>query len=60
MYKPTRESLNFFYPRLVKGGIIISNCYNSKVFPGESKTWDEFFFNKEYTFIYKHALSTNF
>ena len=60
MYEPTLESLKFFFPRLVKGGVIISNCYNSEVFPGESKAWDDFFINKEYSFIYKHALSTSF
>ena len=60
MYEPTLESLNFFFPRLKKGGVIISNCYNSKVFPGEAKAWDDFFLNKEYSFIYKHALSTSF
>ena len=60
MYEPTFESLNFFFPRLIKGGVMFSNSYNSKIFPGESKAWDDFFINKEYSFMYKHALGTGF
>ena len=57
MYKPSLQSLNFFYPKLVKGGIIISNVYNSEVFQGEKKAWDEYFQNKKNKFYFKHALN---
>ena len=57
MYKPSIQSLNFFYPKLVKGGIIISNVYNSEVFQGEKKAWDEYFQNKKNKFYFKHALN---
>lgn len=60
LYEPTLQSLKFFYPRLKKGGVIISNVYNSKVFPGESKAWDQFFKKNKYSFMYKHALNTSF
>ena len=60
LFEPTFESLKFFYPRLKKGGIIISNVYNSKVFPGEGKAFDEFFKKNKYSFMYKHALNTSF
>ena len=60
LYEPTLQSLKFFYPRLKKGGIIISNVYNSKVFPGERKAFHEFFKTNKYSFMYKHALTTNY
>ena len=44
LYKPTLDCLKFFYPRLVKGGILICNSYNSNVFKGETKAFDKFFF----------------
>ena len=60
LYKPTLESLNFFYPRLVKGGILISNVYNSNIFKGETKAFDQFFKYNKYSFMYKHAFNTAF
>ena len=60
LYKPTIQSLNFFYKKLKKGGIIISNSYNSNIFKGETKAWDEFFSKNKYSFMYKHALTTSF
>ncbi len=43
LYEPTLQSLKFFYPRLLNGGIIICDDYNSKIFNGSKKAWDEFF-----------------
>ena len=60
MYKPTLASLEFFYPRLVKGGIIISNSYNSGAFPGETAAWNKYFKNKKVNFFFKHALNGSF
>jgi predicted O-methyltransferase YrrM len=42
IYKSTLESLQFFYPRLNKGGIILSHDYYS----GVKKAFDEFFKDK--------------
>jgi len=45
LYKSTYNSLEFFYPRMVKGGIILSHDYlysNTKI----KKVFDKFFKNK--------------
>ncbi len=44
LYKATKESLEFFYPRMVKGGVIISHNY--KDLSGVKKAFDSFFGNK--------------
>ena len=56
LYKPTLDSLKFFYPKLVKGGIILCDDYNSSVFPGAKQAWDSFFYKKKYSFFYKNLL----
>ena len=42
LYKPTRESLEFFYPRIVDGGFIIMDDYGFKNCPGAKRAADEF------------------
>lgn len=42
LYKPTYEGLNIFYPKLVKGGMIIVHDYNSSQFPGVKKAVREY------------------
>jgi hypothetical protein len=44
LYASTRQALEFFYPRMNPGGIIISHDY--VVFPGVRKAFDEFFEHK--------------
>ncbi len=46
LYEPTRESLEFFYPRLNPGGIILCDDYGSSVCPGATKACDEFLEDK--------------
>jgi len=41
LYKPTRAGLEFFYPRLSPGGVIIIHDYNP-LWPGIEKAVDEF------------------
>ena len=41
LYNPTKEGLNFFYPRLAPGGCIIIHDYNYK-WEGAMKAVDEF------------------
>jgi len=41
LYKPTRDSLEFFYPRLVKGGFIVMDDYGFKNCPGATRAADE-------------------
>lgn len=42
LYKPTYEGLRVFYPKLVKGGMIIIHDYNSSQFPGVKDAVKEF------------------
>lgn len=42
LYNPTIESVNFFYPRLIKNGVIVCDDYGSIQFPGAKKAIDEF------------------
>lgn len=44
LYKPTLDCLEFFYPRVNRGGIIISHDYQTS--SGVRKAVDEFFANK--------------
>lgn len=41
IYEPAVVALKYFWPRIVRGGILITDDYN--VFPGETKAVDEFF-----------------
>lgn len=45
IYESTKSCLEFFYPRMVKGGVIISHDYPNSV--GVRKAFDEFFRNKK-------------
>ncbi len=40
-YEPTRDSVRFFYPRLVPGGAIICDDYGFNTCPGARKAMDE-------------------
>lgn len=44
LYRSTLECLKFFYPRMVRGGIILSHDYSS--LPAVKKAFDEFFTDK--------------
>ena len=48
LYQPTIDSLRFFYPRMVKGGIIVIDDYGSTRFPGCWTAVDEFLHEVEY------------
>ena len=41
LYEPTRDSFDFFFPRLSSGGIIYCDDYNASFFPGAKKAIDE-------------------
>ena len=43
LYKPTLASLDYFFPRMAKGGVIINDDYASPLFPGGGSGWVEFF-----------------
>jgi hypothetical protein len=42
LYRSTLDGLRFFYPRLVRKGIIISHDYGNITAPGVKKAFDEF------------------
>jgi hypothetical protein len=44
--KPTLSALEFFFPKLVKGGIILFDDYGQEEYRDTKKTIDEFFSNK--------------
>jgi O-methyltransferase len=43
LYEPTKECLDFFYPRMAVGGVIVSHDYQT---PGIQKAFEEFFRDK--------------
>lgn len=42
LYEPTRDALEFFYPRLSSGGVVICDDYGSEACPGAKKAMDEY------------------
>lgn len=46
LYRPTLDSLAFFYPRMTPGGIIICDDYGFRTCPGAQKAMDSFFADK--------------
>lgn len=46
LFQPTKDSLEFFYPRIEKGGIIVCDDYGSSLCPGATKACDEFLADK--------------
>ncbi len=47
LYQPTLDCLNFFYNRMIPGGIIISDDYKWQHTPGVKRAFDEFFKDKK-------------
>lgn len=46
LYQPTKDSLEFFYSRMNRGGVIVMDDYGSTLCPGARKAADEFFADK--------------
>jgi hypothetical protein len=46
LYEPTLESLKFFYPKLVSGGIILCDDYGFSTCPGAKLAFDEYMSDK--------------
>jgi len=42
LYKPILDGLEYFYPRLVKGGYIFVHDYNNSLYPGAKQAVREF------------------
>jgi len=43
LYEPTKTALEFLYPLVVPGGIVVLDEYAMPGFPGESKAFEDFF-----------------
>jgi hypothetical protein len=46
LYEPTRDSIEFFYPLLSPGGVIVCDDYGYKTCPGATKAMDDFMRDK--------------
>ncbi|MFN8670608.1 MAG: TylF/MycF/NovP-related O-methyltransferase [Candidatus Sericytochromatia bacterium] len=46
LYEPTKVALEYLYPLVVSGGIVLLDEYAMNGFPGESKAFDEYFGDK--------------
>jgi O-methyltransferase len=46
LYGSTQDCLAFFYPRMVRGGVIISHDYGNVTAPGVTAAFDDFFRGK--------------
>ncbi len=46
LYQPTLDSLAFFYPRLVPGGVLLCDDYGSSACPGAKRAFDEMIADK--------------
>ncbi len=42
LYAPTLGALEYFHPRLARGGIIITDDYGAPNYPGARKAWDAY------------------
>lgn len=51
LQQPTRDSIEFFFPRLSKGGFMYFDDYGYNVFPGATSAVDEFLVNKDFSFF---------
>jgi hypothetical protein len=51
LYAPTLAALEYFYPRLHTGGVILCDDYGSIFCPGSQKAWDEFCTRHEIAFV---------
>jgi len=51
LYRPIKDSLEFFYPRLAPGGVIVFDDYGCAYFPGARKAVDEFLKGKDDFFL---------
>jgi len=52
IYQSVKDCLEFFYPRVLKNGLIVSDDYGAITCPGAKLAWDEFFVGKPERPIY--------
>jgi O-methyltransferase len=52
LYQPTKDSLEFFFPRMTPGGIIICDDYGFMTCPGARKAMDDFASAQKQTIVH--------
>jgi O-methyltransferase len=52
IYQSYKDSLEFFYPRMERGGVIVADDYGFTSCPGAKRAWDDFFAGKPEKTIY--------
>ena len=60
LYEPTRDSLEFFYSRLIQGGCIHLDDYNLREWPGNKIALDSFLNKNKVNFFYQLPLGGAF
>jgi len=60
LYEPTKKSLEFFYPRLVDGGVMHFDDYNTADWPGTNKAVNEYLNSNPPSLFYPLPLSGAF
>ncbi|HNV24744.1 MAG: TylF/MycF/NovP-related O-methyltransferase [Nitrospira sp.] len=60
LYQPTLDSLKFFYPRLLPGGVIVVDDYGYSVFPGAKRAVDEFLRGTDCSVFYETPMGSCF
>tara|TARA_X000000950_G_scaffold282549_1_gene381604 strand:- start:902 stop:1675 length:774 start_codon:yes stop_codon:yes gene_type:complete len=60
LYEPTLKSLEFFFPKLVSGGVIVCDDYNSLEFNGAKKAWNKFFLDNKVSINFAPSLGSSF
>ena len=56
LYAPTKDSIDFFFPRLSPGGVLVCDDYNMSLFPGAKQAIDEFLENNRVSSFYEIPL----
>ena len=60
LYQPTFDALDFFYPKLVKGGIIIIDDYGSSLYKGAARAVDNYLKNNTPSVFYEVPMGSAF
>ena len=60
LYQPTLDSLKFFFPRLLPGGVIVVDDYGYSWFPGAKKAVDEFLKDNDCFMFYETPIGSCF
>lgn len=50
LYEPTMACLEYFFPRLTRGAVIVNDDFGSPSFPGGGKSWKDFFERKNLSY----------